>query len=655
MIRRVVVSGLVLALVACTRGADEPGRHYIEIVGNAGGGPFSPALSPDGTRLAWAQPVDGQSAVHVANADGSDPQRLSHGTWDFLPRWSPDGRWIAYGAESPDNDVFVVPSDGGEARQLTSGPGNDVAVGWLPDGSGVVLYRSGLGDLQTMVAPMDGGPVRPLVPSLGGNQHAVVSPDGSKVAFDLHRGGESTIWVQDLGGGPPRQLTTEGLEEGNPPRNMWSPDGRRVVFVSRRTGTGDLWTADVETGELQQLTSDVRNDAGHQWSPDGRWIAFVSDRGGQRDIWIVPSAGGTALRVTNDLARESSPEWSADGRTLYHQRTEGVGGLGVTAPDGGEPRMLVEWAGYSVFDAALSPDGATVLFTSDRSGNRDIWSVPFAGGEPTVFAASPLNETQPLFSPDGSQVLFVSDRAGSNDLWVMSTAGGEARRLTEWPSDEYQPRWSPNGSQIVFSSNRETTQEDLWLIPAGGGTPSRLTSFNADFSGGARWSPDGQVLYVVVADPGGANVLYQVPVSGGSPEALQVSPNAFGGEISPDGSQYAYPTIEGGWGFMEVTSTAGGAPRRLTRRTERVYQPAGIWSPDGTRLAVEDWAYGDDPTVNVLEMPLHDTTRRQLTRRPRSFEYPQAYTPDSRQVVFTLDAPDERIVSVSVAELLTSQ
>ncbi len=653
MMRNILVPSLALALFACASGDDGPHLEFVEVVGNAGGDPFSPRLSPDGTRLAWAQPVAGQAVIHVSNADGSNVQRLSRGTWDSDPFWSPDGRWIAYAGESPAFDLFVVPSDGGEPRQLTSGRAGDQPAGWLPDGSAVVFYRSGVGDAQTLVVPLDGKPERALVAPQGGNQLAAVSPDGSKVAFVLSRGSESTIWVQGMDGGPARQLTTEGHEFGSPARNMWSPDGRSLVFASRRTGTTDLWTADVETGELTQLTSDVRNDRGHQWSPDGRWIAFVSDRGGQDDIWIVPSRGGQPLRVTNDLASESSHEWSADGRTIYYERTYTEGGLGVTAPDAGEPRMLLSWPGYSVFSADLSPDGATVLFTSDRSGNLDIWSVPLTGGEPVPFAVSPLDESEPRFSPDGSQVVFVSTRSGgSSDLWVMPAAGGEARRLTEWSDDEYGPRWSPDGTQIAFTSDRETTQRDVWVVPAAGGAPRRVTNFNAAQRGEAHWSPDGRSLYVVVTTATGSQVLYRVPVDGGRPVALPASPDAAGGELSPDGQHYAYSTFEGGWAFVEIISTAGGLPRRLTRRTERVFQPGSIWSPDGSRLAVVDWTFGDDATTNILEMSVHDTTQRQLTRRPRSFEGPVAYTPDGRQVVFTMNAPDARIVSVSVAELL---
>jgi Tol biopolymer transport system component len=646
---------LLLAVVACARADREALPAATELVGDSGGAPFSTGgLSPDGLRLVWARPANGRAAIYVGNADGSNPVRLTHGAWDRNPVWSPDGRWIAYLAEDPDFDLMVVPSAGGEPRQLTSGPGEETPAGWTRDGTGVVYYQSRRGEAQTMIAPLDGSPVHPVVPALGGDQWVAISPDGSTAVFDLHRGAEGTIWVQDMAGGPARQLTTEGLERLAPNRTAWAPDSRHVVFVSRRTGTEDLWVADVDSGEPRQLTHDVRNDEGAVWSPDGQWIAFVSDRGGQWDIWIIPSGGGSAVRVTNDLAveEEGSLGWTPDGRSLIYRRTENDGALGLTSPDGGAPRMFVDWPGYSILTPSLSPDGATVIFSSNRLGNPDLWSVPVVGGEPVPFATTPLNEALPRYSPDGTQVLFNSNRSGSADLWVMPASGGDARQLTNWSSDEFDGHWSPDGKSVAFRSNHDGTGQDIWLMASSGGNPSRLTRFRATISS-VDWSPDGRGLYAIVTDSSGTHRLYRVPLAGGAPVALQMAPTGDDGLLSPDGSQYAYAAYEGGFAFVEVTPTTGGPPRRITRATEDVYELPGAWSPDGTRLAVESWGYGgSDPTANVFELSVSDGAEKQLTQIRRSFETPVAYTRDGTQVLFFAVGGGVSIRRVEVAGLL---
>jgi len=463
-----------------------------------------------------------------------------------------------------------------------------------------------------------------------------------------------TIWVQDLPSGAPRQLTTEGFETLSPTWNAWAPDSRHVVFTSHRTGTTDLWIADVETGSLRQLTHGVRNDFAATWSPDGKWIAFISERGGQTDIWVIPSAGGDAQRVTNDLAFEDNVAWSRDGQSLLYQTIAIEGGIGVTAPDGGTPRTLVDWPGYGIGDAVLSPDGATVIFASNRSGNLDLWSVPFAGGTPAPYATSPLIESQPRYSPDGSQVLFQSNRSGSWDLWVMPAAGGAARQLTDWPSDETNGRWSPDGSRIAFLSDRGGAGQDIWLVPSAGGDPTRLTRFQAPiWSPSLSWAKDGKSLFAIVIESNGVHRLYRVPVAGGAPVALQMASTGGAGVLSPDGTQYAYAAFDSGFAFVEVTPTAGGAPRRITRATDNVYETPNVWSPDGTRLAIESWLFGgNDATTNVAELTVSDGAERELTNFPRSFETPVAYTRDGTHILFTRQGVRSRVMSVRIGGLL---
>jgi Tol biopolymer transport system component len=650
MKRTVFAAGLMVALAACQGGDGGPDLEYTVVVNDDAGQPSSPTLSPDGMRLAYSMPVEGRAAIFVANADGSDPSQLTHGVWDDYPSWSPDGGWIAYVAESPDFDVFVVPSNGGEPRQLTSGPASDFAGGWLPDGSAVVVYRTSAGVTQTLAVLLDGGAERPLLPHMEGSQYVTVSPDGSKAAFDLHRGAEGTIWVQDLAGGAPRQLTSEGREDASPTSEMWSPDGRHLAYVSQSTGTGNIWIADVESGDLRQLTSGIHNDWQHTWSPDGRWIAFLSDRSGQTDLWLVAAGGGQAMRVTQDLAVEVNPEWSPDGQTLYYGWSESKTELQVIPVDGGSSRVLVAWPGYGVGAVRVSPDGHTILFGSNRSGNFDIWSVPFEGGEPTPFVASPLDDFLPLFSPDGSQVLFGSNRAGSRDLWVMPAAGGEARQLTDWPSSEAQARWSPDGAMIAFVSDREATTGDLWIVTAAGGEAQRLTT-GAGVRSGLDWAPDGRAIYYVGATPTAQSELYRIPVTGGRPSALGADPHIGNGDLSPDGSQYAYSVWEGGWAFIEVIPTTGGAPRRLTTQTERVFQSAVRWSPDGAHMVVSDYDLVNG-TDDLLMVTWPEGNWRPLTQTPGISEGLWALTPDGRQMVVTATSSSSRIMSVSVARLV---
>ena len=411
MIRKSLLCLSVLAVAACSRAAKGPDVDYkVAAMGDSPLLQQDVEVSPDGTHLAYSMQVEGLSAIYVSNADGTNPVRLTRGIWDVAPKWSPDGRWIAYYSDH-NADVWMVPSAGGESRQLTSGPARDNPLGWLRDGSGVILQRRGAGDDQLLVAPLDGGPVRPLFAAPAGNVYGYPSPDGSNVAFILSRAGRSTLWVQNMTGGPVRQLTTEGFEDVRLVR-MWSPDGKQLLYTSGRTGTTDLWIANVETGQLRQLTDDIHNDWGGTWSPDGRWVLFYSDRGGQQDLWVVAAEGGPARRVTADLRYENNAIWSHDGRTITYASQNVAVSLDAMPAEGGTKRTLVALDGYGLADLTLSPDGRTALFSSNRGGNQDIWSVPVAGGA-SVPRTTAIPSGRPMGSRSHSRRTVAAERTTS--------------------------------------------------------------------------------------------------------------------------------------------------------------------------------------------------------------------------------------------------
>jgi len=601
--------------------------------------------SPDGSRLAYSQIVEGKSALFVADANGQNGTRISFGIWDSNPIWSPDGAWIAYYSDE-DADIYVVPSAGGERRQLTSGPGADGVSGWMPDGSGVVVERLEDGIVRSLLVPLDGSPPRPLAELPGASAWGSPSPDGSQLVMQVTRGGQTTVWVRDLPDGEPRQLTTEGFEDPQTPF-AWSPDGRSILYESRRTGTSDLWVIDPTTGEQRQLTTDVRDDFQARWSPDGQRVLFISTRGGQQDLWVVPAAGGAATRVTNDLARETNPTWSPDGSSILFDLDDSRLSLGVAPVDGTAPRTLTAWDGDRLLDVQASPDGQRVVFTGGRGGNDDIYMVPITGGAPTLLAGGPMREAGASWSPDGSQVLFASSRGSTADIWSVAATGGEPVRVTDWaPSDEFAPRWSPNGTWIAFLANREEASPQLWVKRGLDGEPMRLTSglLVEAFS----WSRDGTQLVIDGAVPGSGRGLYAVPVTGGAPRALfpgdvEVSPP----NLSPDGQSVVFSHFAGGWGYVEVVPLGGGAPRRLTTRSDQVYQTNPQWSPDGSLIAVEEYVLASNGQ-DLLLVTWPGGEWRPFASIPGTWLGIADWTPDGTGLVFVGMEPRFGIVAMPV-------
>ncbi|MFQ5872838.1 MAG: TolB family protein, partial [Dehalococcoidia bacterium] len=134
------------------------------------------------------------------------------------------------------------------------------------------------------------------------------------------------------------------------------------------------------------------------------------------------------------------------------------------------------------FEPALSPDGQTVVFISDRAGLPDVFSIPMRGGQPVNLTQSPsAQEDTPVFSPDGLTIAFASDRDGDWNIYLMDTDGANIRpALDDYTgTDELHPAFTPDGLGLVFSSNQTDGNWDIYTAAIGSSAWTRLTTHPA--------------------------------------------------------------------------------------------------------------------------------------------------------------------------------
>jgi Tol biopolymer transport system component len=249
-------------------------------------------------------------------------------------------------------------------------------------------------------------------------------------------------------------------------------------------------------GVLRQLTTDRGNDVEPKWSPDGARLSFASDRTGTWNVWTVTRDGAAERQLTTTLQYVHSTWWSPDGKRLAIAASwkEGDGFIGhiyvLDVGGNAPPRRITE----GPVDGApcWSPDGASIAFVSNRSGNWDIWTVGLDGAEPLQRTTDEGFDHSPRWSPDGTRLAFHSARSGNGDIWVLTLDSGELRRLTTSPAFDHFPTWSPDGKWIAFHSDRDG-DFDIWAVPADGGEPVRLTS-GAGNDTRPAWSPDGRAI-----------------------------------------------------------------------------------------------------------------------------------------------------------------
>jgi Tol biopolymer transport system component len=188
------------------------------------------------------------------------------------------------------------------------------------------------------------------------------------------------------------------------------------------------------------------------WSPAGDRIACAIGA----VIGTYPAAGGPPSYPNANLTNARDPAWSPDGRRFAFRQGDGI----YTMPVGGGAAVRLT-TGFDS-DPAWSPDGRWVAFESLRSGNRDIWLVPSAGGEVVQLTHAPGSDAYPAWSPDGRLIAFASDRAGNDDIWVVRVANGAASQVTTDPASDHSPGWSPDGTRIAFASDRSGAL-NIWI------------------------------------------------------------------------------------------------------------------------------------------------------------------------------------------------
>jgi TolB protein len=231
-------------------------------------------LSADGAWFAFDSNREGNQDIYRMPSTGGEPQRLTtHPSDDYYPSWSPDGREIAfYSLRAGNRDLFVMSADGGVLQQLTDHPAQDRMPNWSPSGN-AILFAS--------------------------------DRTGSNNLFVINREPGTTEWSG------PEQLTTAG--------GLWpdcSPNGTEVVYVEESR----VWILSLESRERRPLVQAEQGSPLPQvarWSRDGKTVYYTASTGGEvRGIWSVPASGGRprlVARLDDPAGRFATPRFTVGG------------------------------------------------------------------------------------------------------------------------------------------------------------------------------------------------------------------------------------------------------------------------------------------------------------------------------------------------------
>ncbi len=504
------LAGLALAALLAWRGGRPPAgpsaasatiRTLV-----AAGVSLDPSVSPDGRTLAFDSTRDGEERIWIKDlTSGSESVLVRRPS--ALPAISPDGTSVLYtaGDDIQRPDLYRTSLATREERLVARAA---LQADWAPDGKSVVFVRVG-----------EAG-------AAGGDQEIV--------AIDLEAGRERVLHRDP---------------QGHTDEPRWSPDGRRIAlaFDSVQAGANDrIGLLDPTSGALEELPLDSLGRSGIKvrgitWLSTRRLGLLLLDSGES-----VSSSGRIAVldlepRELRSLLPLANVGWGLD--------VAGPGSLiaGVGSTD------------QSLREAKRDPAGR--------------WSAP------ELVTEGPFRDRQPVYSPDGRWLLFTSNRSGNLDIWRRDRATGEVQRLTDHEAEDWDPALSPDGGRLLFSSNRSGRYQ-VWIAESDGSSPRQVTDLeNAQ---NPTMTADGAWIVFVLQDAGAdRSGLWKIRPDGREATQVLAGMNLVP-ETSPDGRYVVFR----GPGRQRIVRLAD----NTLLETELAQTDRYRWSVEGGRTYL--WALG---------------------------------------------------------------
>jgi Tol biopolymer transport system component/DNA-binding winged helix-turn-helix (wHTH) protein len=404
-------------------------------------GVFSPALVPDGRRMAYAS-CRKVSAYLPANCDAivvdldsdlrptSAPRQLARMRQLSHLDWTRDQQAVVFAGDATGAGVtrlFRAAVAGTASIDAVDSAGVRVDEPATTRGKDRLVFTRIDLDVDVFAAHTGGTPPGPVVSSAGNDTEVRYSSSGRQVVFISDRTDHQEVWIAAADGSSPRQLTHGPNPEQRSPQ--WSPDDQRVAFQSRaQDGYWHIWIIDADGGPARQLTFSNGNQTAPTWSRDGRWIYFSDDRASgfaaatySLDIWRVSANGGQITPITTTGSGFAAFE-SADGRSILYQQAPSSGPLMLLSLAGGRPRQVLACAEVNKFTWA---PGGIFYLPCNAPHDAPVHRLdPVTGRDRVVATLERLDwgsQTGLAVSPDGSTFLYArtvnEDRGAS--LWVI--------------------------------------------------------------------------------------------------------------------------------------------------------------------------------------------------------------------------------------------
>jgi Tol biopolymer transport system component len=526
------------------------------------GNAWSPSVSPDNKQIAYIFHENNKDSIRLKNlATGSVTESVPPTEAEIgQPIFSADGNYLFYNSRDGGNEstIYKTPIYGGSPQKIITNARSDIGIS--RDGKWLAFVRyDGLSDeYRLMICRTDGTDERILI---------------------VHK---SANYFLDW--------------EATP---SWSFDGKKIALVSLNPLTNDsqkreyyVAEVDVETGEERKiLVPEVRRIYYVAWLADGEHL-FITAQGGESDtyqIWKIHRTNGEIKKVTNDLINYSRLCVSADGKVLLTNRRSEATNLAIVDVTSGsvveeltsETSLLngsngLEW----------TPDGKQIVYAKTNAvSNGNIWKYDLETKQAKQLTFDERKRNWwAVITPDGESIYYTSNRSGDFHIWKMNIDGSNNQQVTDGKAEMFS-EISPDGKWLIYLANNM-----LWRKPIQGGEPIKIM----EKAGPSHVSPDSkQIVFHYFDSNENEKNAWKTGLKSfdniSKLEIIDIAPERSIYRWKPDGTGFYYANAARSQNNIWFYSIADKTSKQITNFENEIDKIGNMSvSPDGKQIAISE-------------------------------------------------------------------
>ncbi len=585
------------------------------------------SFSPDAKKVAFASTKSGTKSIWVKQTGTGEAVQVTKD--EFLndtPIWSPNGEELAFfSTKGNQAGIWRIPYLGGSPKLIAALEDGSTRLRFWSK-SNAIYYES---KNEIFAVNADSGQSNQIsdFKSKAINATSInISPDEKQIVYLTVEDKTWNLWTTDIKSSVPKKLVGSPNQIRN---TVWHSDNRRIFYSSPPDGTFQIFVTDTGASPPRQITFAEKDSFVLNASADGAKILFGSAKE-ESDVWSVNLKDNKESVIVSDIDSELWADVSPDGKTIAYQSIKNLsqgnklvsGNILTKNLNANEqPLKLVS----NGFLPKWSPDRKTIAFLRLSGDKYQIETINVLGGEqksltkegisPVSFAVLPYNRIQTSdfsWSPDGAKIVYISDRNGQSNIWLVNADGANETQLTENNDSNlliYCPLWSADGKRIAFTTKTNNASgkptHSVQIIETETKKNAPILSQNT-FIRLVGWLAGGNEL--VLASVEGTSVvglpkevsLLKLPIETGKTEGISKLKDVYlyNIHLSPDGKTIAFAAHREGKDNVWLMPSAGGEAKQVTGNNDsRLYFSSLAWSPAGDAIF-----FGKQSRYSLLSM-----------------------------------------------------